>query len=102
MTNGWVVTVAHIDHEIAGFAAMTPTQSRLAELFVCPRHLGNGIGKLLLDHAKSVMRNGFSLFTTSRNYRARQFYEREGLVIEREDRHPRSGHPVTYYRWNAR
>ncbi len=30
-----------------------------------------------------------------------RLYEREGLVPLREEPHPRSGHPVTYYEWNG-
>ncbi|WP_185968480.1 GNAT family N-acetyltransferase [Paracoccus sp. M683] len=99
LAGGWVVTVAVDQGEIVGFIAMKPDDRNLAELFVSPRQLGNGVGKRLLDHAKTVMRDGFTLFTTSRNARARHFYEREGLVVERQGLHPRSGHSVTHFRW---
>jgi len=102
MANGWAVTVVEADDGIIGFVAIKPTDRTLAELFLSPEHLGGGIGKALLDHAKAAMPGGFSLFTTSRNARARHFYEREGLVSLREEPHPRSGHPVTYYGWNGR
>lgn len=71
-----------------------------AEMFLSRSTLA-GIGKALLDHAKAAMPSGFTLFTTSQNTRARHFYEREGLVALREEPHPRSGHPVTYYEWNG-
>jgi len=101
LASGWVVTVAVDGGEIAGFVALRPEESYLAELFVSPSYLGCGLGKRLLDHAKTVMQDGFTLFTTTKNARARHFYEREGLIPERESLHPRTGHPITYYRWNG-
>ncbi|MDQ7777361.1 MAG: GNAT family N-acetyltransferase [Paracoccus aminovorans] len=98
---GWAVTVAVDGGEIVGFVAVRPEKAYLAELFVSPAALGCGLGKSLLDHAKTAMPDGFTLFTTSKNTRARRFYEREGLIVERESVHPRSGHPVTHYRWNG-
>ncbi|MFB9222731.1 GNAT family N-acetyltransferase [Paracoccus cavernae] len=101
LASGWSVTVAVAGGEIAGFVALRPAENYLAELFVSPSHLGCGLGKRLLDHAKSVMQDGFTLFTTTKNARARRFYEREGLTLERESLHPRAGHPITYYCWNG-
>ncbi len=98
---GWAVTVAQGEDGLIGFVAIKPAQRYLAELFVCPRHLRSGIGKALLDEAKRAMAGGFTLFTTSANTRARRFYEREGLVLDREGAHPQWGHPVSYYRWNG-
>ena len=102
MASGWQVTVAESADGLLGFVALRPEQAVLAELFVCPRHLGKGIGKALLEHAKATMPGGFTLFTTSANKGARRFYEREGLVAVSEAPHPRSGHPVTYYGWRGR
>ncbi len=48
------------------------------------------------------MPEGFMLYTRSANAGARRFYEREGLVVLREDTHPRTGDPITYYGWNVR
>lgn len=91
--------VADSGHEILGFVAIRPRDGILAELFLSPRCIGGGIGKALLDHAKAAMPGGFTLLTTSENSRARHFYEREGLIALRDQPHPRSGHPVTFYEW---
>jgi GNAT superfamily N-acetyltransferase len=99
MASGWCVTVATEGQALLGFVAMRPGDAVLAELFVCPKQLGKGVGKMLLEHAKAETPGGFSLFTTSANSGARRFYEREGLVALREATHPRAGHPVTYYGW---
>ncbi len=99
MADGWQVVLAEIAGETVGFVALRPARQLLAELFLDPAHLHRGIGRLLLDHAKSAMPRGFSLFTTAANARARHFYEREGLVAGRMASHPRAGHPVVWYRW---
>lgn len=101
MVKNWAVTVIEANGEIMGFVAIRILERILAELFLSPNCLGGGLGKLLVDHAKTAMPSGFTLFTTSQNKRARHFYEREGLVALREEPHPRSGHPVTYYEWNG-
>ncbi len=101
MAAGWQVTLAEIAGETVGFLAIHPAQRLLAELFLDPAHLHRGIGRLLLDHAKSAMPRGFSLFTTAANARARHFYEREGLVVANAGRHPRAGHPVIWYEWRG-
>jgi GNAT superfamily N-acetyltransferase len=52
------------------------------DLWVDPPHQGHGVGKLLLDHARSRIRAGgyrvASLDCIALNHRARRFYEREG------------------------
>lgn len=101
MAGGWQVTLAELEGEAVGFLAIRPEQRLLAELFLDPACLHRGIGRRLLDHAKSAMPRGFSLFTTAANARARHFYEREGLVAGRIAAHPRAGHPVVWYRWPA-
>lgn len=46
----------------------------------CKRgHTGNGIGKQLLDFAKSQSPNGLQLWTFQVNKGARKFYQREGF-----------------------
>ena len=99
---GWNVTVAVRDADVVGFIAMKPSEAVLDQLFVRPKYVGLGVGQALLAHAIAAMTNGFTLFTRSTTVRARRFYEKAGLVLLREDTHPRTGDPVTYYRWNAR
>ncbi|NHF74281.1 GNAT family N-acetyltransferase [Paracoccus xiamenensis] len=101
MATGWVVTVAEGDTGLIAFLAIKPEQRYLDQLFVCPRHLGAGIGTALMNFAKRAMPDGFTLYTTSRNARARHFYEREGLVWDRDGAHPRAGHPISFYRWDG-
>ena len=99
---GWVVTVASSEDYVLGFVAIRPHDAVLAELFVRPDLIGGGIGRTLLTHAMVAMPGGFTLYTASSNARARRFYEKSGFNFLRDDAHPRTGHPVTYYGWTPR
>jgi len=58
----------------------------LDHLFVDPDALGEGIGSVLLDLAKSLRPDGFCLWVFESNAPARRFYARHGLVeLERTD-----------------
>lgn len=98
---GWTVTVAANGSDIAGFAAIKPREAILDQLFVRPDRIGGGVGTALLAHSKLAMPEGFTLFTASSNMKARRFYEEAGLAFIRDDAHPRTGHPVTYYCWRG-
>jgi len=97
---GWVTTLAVTGNALVGFVAIKPAVSVLDQLFVSPDHLGGGVGRALLGHAMAEMPAGFTLFTASANIRARRFYEAAGLMFVSEEPHPRSGHPVSHYRWH--
>jgi len=49
------------------------------QLYVAPDHLGEGIGRRLLDLAKSRASAELQLWTFQVNARARRFYERNGF-----------------------
>ncbi|MBL0372805.1 GNAT family N-acetyltransferase [Rhizobium sp. KVB221] len=98
---GWEVTVAVRRSDVIGFVALKPREGVLDQLFVRPALVGGGIGKALLAHAMAAMPKGFTLFTASSNAKARIFYEKAGLIPMRDDAHPRTGHPVTYYGWKV-
>lgn len=96
---GWSVTLAVRGNDTIGFVGTRVSEGILAELFVRPGSLGGGVGRALIAHAKGEMAGGFTLYTRSANLRARRFYEREGLVVAGEGPHPRTGDPITYFRW---
>ncbi|TMV92362.1 GNAT family N-acetyltransferase [Thioclava sp. BHET1] len=102
---GWDVTVAETDSEaqaqIVAFLAIRPQIAILAELFVHPDWLGRGLGRRLMAQAKAAMPDGFRLYTSTTNTRAQQFYRAQGLVRLSEDRHPRTGHPMTWFGWSG-
>lgn len=93
------VTVAEEAGEIVAFLALAPARGVLEEIFVQPDRIGQGLGRRLLDLAKRRMPGGFTLYTWAQNAPARAFYERAGLVLTQEGRHPERGHPVVHYAW---
>jgi putative acetyltransferase len=99
---GWKVTVAEQNGAIVGFAAVKINDAILDQLFVRPGHIGSGLGRALFKDCQSQMPEGFTLHTASSNETARRFYEKAGMQVLRQDSHPRTAHPVTYYVWNAR
>jgi len=70
-----VVTVADTGMP-AGFLALE--DGYVSCLYVASEHRSEGLGKLLLSHAKSK-RSPLSLWTFQANTRARAFYRREGF-----------------------
>ena len=73
--------VAVEGERILGFCTIEP--GFLEQLYVDPNHLGEGIGRMLLDHAKARQPYGLLLWTFQVNARARRFYERNGFVAVR-------------------
>ena len=64
---------------ILGFATVAP--GWLEQLYVDPDHLGEGIGRRLLELAKERQPDGLLLWTFQVNDRARRFYERNGFTV---------------------
>jgi ribosomal protein S18 acetylase RimI-like enzyme len=59
---------------------MALVDGTLDHLYIAPGHQGQGIGSLLLDHAKALRPAGLQLYAFQRNQRARAFYEARGFV----------------------
>jgi len=69
-------------------------------LFVDPDRWREGLGTLLLDHAKALHPAGLELVTLVRNRRARLFYEAHGFETVRFGvSPPPESEPDVYYRW---
>ena len=62
---------------IVGLLAVQP--GLLDRLYVEPGRQRQGIGSALLDKARSLLPDGFELYTHQRNQGARAFYEGRGL-----------------------
>jgi len=84
----WEVTVAEADGRLLGFLALAIAEQRLDQLFIAPDAQGQGVGVALFAVAIARFPDGFWLTTQTENHRARGFYERRGMVLERfeEDR----------------
>jgi ribosomal protein S18 acetylase RimI-like enzyme len=100
MDGPWEVTVAERGGTVVGFLAIKRDEAVLAELFLRPEVIGQGIGQALIAHAKAEMPDGFTLFTRATNVRARRFYERAGLTVSRTETHPRDGDQIVFYSWS--
>lgn len=76
--------VAERDGDIVGYLVLDPAW--LDSLYVRPDLVGQGIGSVLLDLAKSLRPDGFSLWVFETNVGAQRFYGRHGLVpVRRTD-----------------
>lgn len=73
------VTVATIEDEIVGFAAVKGDW--LEQLYLDPAWTGRGIGSQLLRHVTARMTH-VKLFCFEANGGARRFYERHGFISE--------------------
>lgn len=72
----------------------------IAGLFVSPKEQAQGIGKQLLDYAKSL-RSQLTLRVYQQNERALRFYQREGFQIENEQIDEATGAAEYLMRWQA-
>jgi GNAT superfamily N-acetyltransferase len=94
---GWEIHVARRNGETVAFMALKP--GKVDQLFVAPEHQGQGIGKCLLDFAKTRLPEGFYL-TTALAGRSQDFYLREGLLRGKVSCH-HFGHEIVRYDWRS-
>lgn len=69
------------DHEIVGFYeyAVHPPLVKLKSLFVLPRHIGKGLGKLLMDHFLARVLTSEADIVLDADPHAEEFYRRFGF-----------------------
>ncbi len=96
LARGWAVHVATLGPDVIGFLALRG--DTVEQLFIEPSKQGRGVGKRLLDFAKSEKPNGFTLITAVES-RAGRFYEREGLKRGEMTIDPKHGHQIVRYDW---
>lgn len=101
LSAGWQLYLAECDDTIIGMLAVKPAEEILDQIFVLTKAQGRGVGLKLLETAKRLMPNGFSLRMAAANGKAAQFYESAGLRVIGEGSHPVSGIPVKHYGWNV-
>lgn len=83
--------------QVLGFASLH--EQRLAALFVSPDAQGRGLGRRLLDDAKS-RRDSLELGVYRANARAVAFYRAGAFVTLNETRDPHTGQPELTMRWS--
>jgi GNAT superfamily N-acetyltransferase len=96
IAGGWAIYVACSEGRAVGFLAISAAY--VHQLFVARAEQSRGIGKRLLDFAKSELKSGFALTTPTASPAVR-FYEREGLKAEGTSIHPRHGLERVHMRW---
>ncbi len=99
IANGWSLYVADDAGTIAAMLAFRLRDGYLDQLFIAPEYQGNGLGKRLLAFTRENLPDEIWLRCVRENERAWRWYEREGFVFEKEERDPRSGFIMKYYRW---
>lgn len=87
-TAGETVLVAVSADSLLGFASIYAADSFLHNLFVHPRHQGQGVGKALLDHCEGYFTTAPTLKCVSANAAARRFYESQGWTVRGEAEGP--------------
>lgn len=92
--------VAEVDGQTAAFMAIAG--DFIDQLYVDPVHQRSGLGKALLDHAKSLSPERLRLCTLQINTNARAFYEKNGFRIARFGiSPPPESEPDVEYHWSA-
>lgn len=98
----WRLFVVEENDNLFGLMALVPSESRIDQIFVAPATKGAGIGRLLLNHAKSEFPDGIVLVTHTDNVRARAFYECHGFVLERTEDDPTHRREKCHYYWRPK
>lgn len=98
----WLLFAAERDGELVGLLALVPEDCRIDQLFVAPQEKGSGIGRRLMDRAKSELPERIALVTHTDNHRARTFYEQHGFRLERMEDDPVHRRQKCHYIWSAR
>ena len=88
--------VYETDSGVVGFYALH--QDNLAAIFVAPECQGQGIGKQLLDHAKT-RRRLLTLTVYKENQAGCQFYLSQGFSVLSEQLDDHTGQPEYVMRW---
>lgn len=88
--------VYEMESGVVGFYALH--QDNLAAIFVAPECQGQGIGKQLLDHAKT-RRRVLTLTVYKENQASCQFYLSQGFSVLNEQLDDHTGQPEYVMRW---
>jgi ribosomal protein S18 acetylase RimI-like enzyme len=92
------VWVMEVDNQVAGFLAIAG--DFVDQLYIHPDFQRNGIGKILLDHARRLSPEHVWLYTLQINTNGRAFYEKNGFVAVRFGVSPApESEPDVEYHW---
>jgi len=95
--------VAEEHGEILGYLSMSPDDGFVPALYLRPGARGKGVGKALLDAAKTEHPDGLELTVFELNAGALSFYKREGFHEDpaRRDDTTDEGIPTLWMRWQG-
>jgi ribosomal protein S18 acetylase RimI-like enzyme len=94
------VWVAEVDGQVAAFMAIAGDY--IDQLYVDPDYQRSGLGKALLEHARSLSPEHLWLFTLQINTNGRAFYERNGFRVARFGvSPPPESEPDIEYHWDG-
>ncbi len=68
-------------------------------IFVAPNRHGQGFGRALMDHAKSI-HNTLEVEVFKDNPIGRRFYDRQGFIVIKKLIHEETGNQLIKMRWN--
>ncbi len=94
--NVWVV---EIENKIVGFMVVMQQEKELNQLFVDSDYQNQGVGKALLEKAKSICPQGLTLTTLQSNTKACLFYKKHGFKPRRLSTNKINAQPNIEYRW---
>jgi GNAT superfamily N-acetyltransferase len=95
------VFVVASSSQIIGVMALD-TEHTVTALYVAKNFRSQGVGRLLLDRAKTESRDGVKLWTFQANEPARRFYLREGFSeVNRTDGDNEEGLPDILLEWRG-
>ncbi len=99
------VTVATRGDAVVGMMVLSRDGESgwIDQLYLHPEHVGQGLGTLLLDRAKSTLGSPIRLYSFARNHDAQRFYERNGFTaLSHGDGSGNEEHcPDTLFEWLA-
>ncbi len=88
------------EHEgkVIGFISLIGIE--VGAIFVAPNRHGQGFGRALMDHAKSI-HNTLEVEVFKENTIGCRFYDRQGFIVIKEFFHEESGMQSIRMRWNC-
>jgi ribosomal protein S18 acetylase RimI-like enzyme len=85
--------------EVIGFTGFDPSTGHVEQLAVHPSASGRGVGRALLDAAKTRCPEGLTLRANQENSRAIEFYRKAGFVVVAEGVNPGGQRPIYDMAW---
>ena len=93
------IWVAEVEGNIVGFMVIIEEARELNQLFVDSDYQNQGIGRALIEKAKSICPQGLTLTTLQSNTKACLFYKKHDFKPGKLSKSKINGQPNIEYRW---